>query len=86
MVSVEPQTPGKKTIRHIKPQPLIDPMSNREMEILELLSRYLQNKEIAEQLYISPETVKSHLKRIYDKLMVSNRRDAISKARELDLV
>ena len=86
MVSVEPQTPGKKTIRHIKPQPLIDPMSNREMEILELLSRYLQNKEIAEQLYISPETVKSHLKRIYDKLMVSNRRDAISKARELGLV
>ena len=70
---------------HTISQPLIDPLTRRELEILELLAQHLYNKEIAEKLYISPETVKTHLKRIYEKLEVGSRRDAVTKAEELDL-
>lgn len=67
-------------------QTLTDPLTKRELEILALLAKHLYNREIAEKLYISPETVKTHLKKIYEKLAVDNRRNAVSKARELGLV
>jgi DNA-binding NarL/FixJ family response regulator len=52
-------------------QPLVEPLTNREMEILDLLTKRLSNKEIAEKLCISPETVKKHLNNLYGKLNVS---------------
>jgi LuxR family maltose regulon positive regulatory protein len=54
------------------PQSLVEPLTNRELEILEMLAQRLQNKEIAEKLSISPTTVKTHLQNIYQKLSVTN--------------
>jgi LuxR family maltose regulon positive regulatory protein len=68
------------------PQPLIEPLTNRELEILELLAQRRQNKEIAEKLFISTETVKSHLKNIYGKLNISNRRQAVEKAKKIGIL
>ncbi|RJX19766.1 MAG: hypothetical protein C4575_07960 [Desulforudis sp.] len=69
------------------PEPinLAEPLTSREIVILELLAQHLQNKEIAEKLCISPETVKTHLKKIYKKLEVSTRYQAITKGRTLGL-
>jgi ATP/maltotriose-dependent transcriptional regulator MalT len=53
---------------------------------LDLLAQRFQNKEIAEKLFISPETVKKHLNNIYGKLEVSSRRQAVEKAMALGLV
>ena len=56
-------------------------LSQREKEVLELLSKGLLYKEIAQQLFISPETVKKHLKNIYQKLHVQNKIEALNKFR-----
>ena len=65
---------------------LIEPLSNRELEILSLLNQRLHNKEIAEKLFISPETVKRHTINIYGKLNVHNRREAVDKANALGML
>jgi LuxR family maltose regulon positive regulatory protein len=62
---------------------LVEPLSEREMEVFKLLENGLSNQEIAEQLFISMNTVKAHLKSIYSKLGVSNRVQAIAKGREI---
>ena len=67
-------------------QPLVEPLTNRELEILDLLAQRFQNKEIAEKLFISPETVKKHLNNIYGKLSVSNRRHAVEQVRDLGIL
>jgi LuxR family maltose regulon positive regulatory protein len=65
---------------------LPEPLSPREQEVLELVAAGLTNREIAEQLVISPETVKKHTGTIYGKLGVSNRTEAVARARTLDLL
>jgi len=67
------------------PQPINNFLTNREKQILILLKQRLSNKEISEQLFISMETVKSHLKKIYTKLGAGHRKDAVNKASELQL-
>ena len=54
-------------------------LTRREIEILNLLSKGLLNKEVADQLYISPGTVKKHIQNIYEKLHVNTRIEAINK-------
>ncbi|MCB0193434.1 MAG: hypothetical protein KDJ65_15915 [Anaerolineae bacterium] len=65
---------------------LIEPLTNRELEILELLVQRYSNKEIATQLVISPFTVKKHTTNIYQKLQVKGRRQAVTKAKTLNLL
>jgi LuxR family maltose regulon positive regulatory protein len=67
-------------------QDLIEPLSNRELEVLSLVIAGLTNREIAEKLFISLGTVKTHVHNIYGKLGVSNRSRAIARTRELGLI
>jgi LuxR family maltose regulon positive regulatory protein len=69
-----------------KAQPLIEPLTFREIETLDLLAQGLYNKEIADKLSISLETVKTHLKNIYQKLGVSSRQQAVHRARTLEIL
>jgi LuxR family maltose regulon positive regulatory protein len=68
------------------PSPLVEPLSEREMEVLRLLTTSLSSTEIAEELVISVHTVRSHIKSIYGKLNVHKRMDAIQRAKELGLL
>jgi LuxR family maltose regulon positive regulatory protein len=61
-------------------------LSNREIDVLIQLQERLSNKEIAQRLFISPETVKTHLSNIYQKLNVKNRRQAVDVSIRLDLL
>jgi LuxR family maltose regulon positive regulatory protein len=65
---------------------LLDPLSTRETVILRYLPTLLSNQEIAGELFVSVNTVKTHLKSIYRKLGVSDRREAVRIAREMRLV
>jgi LuxR family maltose regulon positive regulatory protein len=65
---------------------LLDPLSDRELQVLELLQKRLSNKEIAAQLVISVGTVKGHTIKIYQKLDVNSRRQAVEKAISLGIL
>lgn len=67
-------------------QPLIDPLSSRELEVLALIAQGLSNREIGERLFIALSTVKGHNQNIYGKLQVSRRTEAVARARELGLL
>jgi LuxR family maltose regulon positive regulatory protein len=65
---------------------LVETLTPRELEVLELLGRHLTNKEIAAELVVSPHTVKSHTISLYRKLDVNRRQQAVGKARELGIL
>ena len=69
-----------------RPPGLLEPLSEREGEVLKLLSTPASHAEIAAQLHISRNTVRSHVKRIYSKLGVNNRIQLIEKAKEFGLI
>jgi LuxR family maltose regulon positive regulatory protein len=62
------------------------PLTDRELEILQLLAKHQTNAEISQSLVISANTVKTHLQHIYEKLNVHNRRAAVNQARQLGLL
>ncbi|NEQ54258.1 MAG: helix-turn-helix transcriptional regulator [Leptolyngbya sp. SIO3F4] len=68
------------------PQPLIEPLSQRELDVLRLLKTELSGPEIARELVVALSTVRTHTKRIYSKLNVTNRRAAVKRAAELELI
>ena len=63
---------------------LLEPLTERELDVLRMLPSHLTIPEIASELYIATSTVRSHIKNIYSKLGVHNRGEAISKAKELN--
>jgi LuxR family maltose regulon positive regulatory protein len=72
--------------RPVAAQPLIEPLSERELAVLRLIAAGLSNLEIAQELVIAAGTVKRHINHIYGKLGVQSRTQAIVKARELRLL
>jgi LuxR family maltose regulon positive regulatory protein len=79
---------GKQSDAHLPPpsQPLIDPLSDRELEVLRLVAQGLSNDEISKRLFLSVSTVKGHNLRIFGKLQVKSRTEAVARARELGLL
>lgn len=67
-------------------QPIIEPLSERELDVLRLLAAGMSNSEIAEELVIAVSTVNSHCKSIYGKLNVHRRWDAMQRAQELGII
>lgn len=65
---------------------LLDPLSKRELEVLQLIAAGRSNEEVAAELFIAVSTVKTHLIKIYGKLEVKRRTQAIAKARQLKLL
>ena len=67
-------------------QPLVEPLRQRELEVLRHISEGRSNKEIADEMVLAVSTVKWHLKNIYGKLQVNRRTQAVARAKELDLL
>ncbi len=61
-------------------------ISERELEVLELVAKGLSNKEISARLFVSINTVKTHLSHLYEKLEVNRRTQAVEKAKSLNLI
>lgn len=67
-------------------QPLIDPLSDRELEVLRLIAQGLSNQEITQKLVVALSTVKGHNLRIFAKLQAKSRTEAVARARELGIL
>jgi LuxR family transcriptional regulator, maltose regulon positive regulatory protein len=80
---VRPKDEGKPPQR---PQPLVDPLSERELEVLQLIAAGASNEEITQQLVIAISTVKRHVSNIFGKLAVSNRTQAVTRAQTISLL
>jgi DNA-binding CsgD family transcriptional regulator len=65
---------------------MVEPLTRREEDVLELLAQRLTSKEIAQQLILSELTVKRHRANIYQKLSVNSRREAVAAAAALGLI
>ena len=65
---------------------MVEPLSQRELEVLKLIAQGLSNREISERLFLALSTVKGHSRIIFDKLQVQRRTEAVARARELGLL
>ncbi|KES08544.1 LuxR family transcriptional regulator [Streptomyces toyocaensis] len=72
--------------RREPPPPVVEELSGRERDVLRRLALTMSTEEIAADLYVSVNTVKTHLKSVYRKLSVNRRNEAVRRARELDLL
>jgi DNA-binding NarL/FixJ family response regulator len=69
-----------------RPVQLAAPLTERELAVLRLLPTRLSTREIGRELYVSPNTVRSHIQAIYRKLQVNSRAEAVTTARQLGLL
>jgi LuxR family maltose regulon positive regulatory protein len=81
----EPESANPQTTQDIKSE-LVEPLSEREIEVLQLIAEGLTNQEIASWLYLAPSTVKVHTRNIYGKLGAHHRADAVAKARAFGIL
>jgi LuxR family maltose regulon positive regulatory protein len=65
---------------------VVEPLTEREQEVLRHLSQLLSTAEVASEMYISTNTVKSHLKSVFRKLGAAHRGEAVRRARQLELI
>ena len=65
---------------------LVEPLSERELEVLQLIAEGLTNQEVATRLYLSLHTVKVHARNIFTKLAVKNRAQAVARGRALGIL
>ncbi len=72
--------------QNISVHPLVEPLSDRELDVLSLMSEGLKNEQIGERLFISFHTVKVHTRNIFSKLDVHNRTEAVAKARSIGII
>jgi DNA-binding NarL/FixJ family response regulator len=79
-------TSGRKKGGPPKPQPLVEPLTNRELDVLLLLAKRLYDKEIAEELSVSVTTVRTHVGNVFQKLGVGKRHEAVDKSRALGII
>jgi LuxR family maltose regulon positive regulatory protein len=89
LAACKAETPAKTVESHPSSpssQPLVEPLSQRELEVLQLVAEGLSNRQIAERLYLALSTVKGHNRVIYGKLNVKRRTEAVVRARELGLL
>ncbi len=84
--AVDSATPLHSSQAAAAVQPLAEPLSSRELEVLRLISAGLSNQQIADQLSVAPSTVKTHINNIYGKLGVQTRVQAVQRVRELGLL
>ena len=83
----EHQSKDTATLPVVPPaQPLIEPLSQRELEVLRLIAQGLSNPEISGRLFLALDTVKGHNQKIFGKLQVQRRTEAVARARELGLL
>ena len=65
---------------------IYNPLSQRELKILQLIAQGLSNREIGERLFLALDTIKGHNRKIFDKLQVQSRTEAVARAHELGLL
>ncbi len=80
------EQPSPDLLAESEPVALIEPLTDRELDVLCLMAEGLKYKEIAERLFISLNTVRSHVKAVYGKLHVNNRTQAVAVARQLRIM
>jgi len=87
LAAIEAEAKSERTISSATgPSLLVEPLSPRELEVLGLIAQGLSNQEIGQRLYLALDTVKGHNRRIFEKLQVQRRTEAIARARELGLL
>jgi LuxR family transcriptional regulator, maltose regulon positive regulatory protein len=80
------QLPAQVTAGDQAPVLVVEPLTERELEVLVHVSDMLNTAEVADEMYISVNTVKTHLRNIYRKLATSHRNEAVRRARQLELI
>jgi LuxR family transcriptional regulator, maltose regulon positive regulatory protein len=80
------QLPAPVTAGEQAPILVVEPLTERELEVLVHVSDMLNTAEVADEMYISVNTVKTHLRNIYRKLATSHRNEAVRRARQLELI
>jgi LuxR family transcriptional regulator, maltose regulon positive regulatory protein len=77
---------GSHLPRALPARSLAEPLSDRELEVLRLIAQGLSNREISGRLFLALDTVKGHNRKIFSKLLVQRRTEAVARARELGLL